>query len=616
MAEQLALVKQNDFSGDISTLNLLPWLADNGWQMTLGDGSEPVDEAMTLHVPGTSDNNLATNLQALDALLIQVTRFANPVEPYGVWLRTQLPGETGARQALILEAKRDKALVVDPFAQQKHMLREYVLGLKRTPAWEDTAHTDWPAVTLGSLGGLGNLQTVQGDLAARLARVTIDAIAGTTPLGKIWLGFRSDRLVNSGYFASRWEAEYGHLAANVAITDANDATALGGTEITYTGETPVIADDAFILAHQPVKVQSITVTATIDGTDYTLTDALGDGALASTPVAAADEEVDPGTAGTLDHVLIVPSSLLFKNPGDDSEICHDDGAGNLRDPLNVVVGAIVYATGAWTTTDPITADADYEYGLVEATFNYYSGICTFATAGVTAAAVTYTSYEDRSIRVTFTDPTLIWRWYAEVSDITAHPTDQIGRVLVLGRFKVSDGSTVCRVRLETGFSGTRAFANRPRVVVSGDDWILYPLGYVSFPETGRDSSQIEGQRLRLSMERTAGTGTLDMDHLVMIPVDEGFISVEAVSDLTALITPLRWPVLVMHSAEDRVTVIGTNSGDPIYSDVIAQVSGGLPAGTNVYAVIAAQRQADSVWQDTIDLTVEGFERWITLRGAE
>jgi hypothetical protein len=622
MAEQLALVKRDDFTSDVSVLNLLSgdWLADQGWEMSLGDGSEPVDEALMLHVPGTSDNDLAANVQALDAMLAQVKRFENPLEPYGVWLRTQLPGETNARQALILEAKRDKAMVIGPFAQQKHMLREYILGLKRTSAWEAIAKTDYHQVNLETIGGMESVLGVGGDLSARLARVTIEPAAWTEPLTRLWLGFRSDRFGNAGYFTPRWDVELGTLGTGAAVSNADDATATGGTEQVYTAEVPTLADDAFAVLHTPVKPTSITLTATIDGTDYTLTDALGDGALTTTPSVVADEELDPGATGTLNNVLIVPGSVLFKNPGDDSEICHDDGAGNLRDPLNAVVGAIVYATGAWTTTDPVTAEADYEYGLVEATIDYNVGVCTFTTNGVTAVTITYTSYINRTVRVTFTDPTLKVRWSMSVSDASAHPVDQAGKMLVIGRMKVSDGSTVCRVRLESGFAESRAFHNRSKVVVSGDEWTMYPLGYVSFPETGRALSNLDAignQQLRLSAELYAGTGTLEFDCLIMIPVDEGFIGFEASTDATIGVSLVNYPVTIAHSADNKVTAIGTNdSGDPIYNDITAQVIEGLPIGTSVYAVCAAQRYHASVRFDTLDLTIEGYERWFTLRGVE
>jgi hypothetical protein len=620
MAEQLALVVRDDFEYDVATLDLLAWRARDSWQMAIGDGEAPVDEALLIHVPGTSDDNLAANIQALDAMLVRVKHFQNPLEPYGVWLRHQLAGETGARQALILEAKRDKAQVSDLMIRE-HYLRDYVLGLKRTSAWEDVDRTDYHPVTLSTIGGMESVLTVSGDLSARMARVTIDGAEWASPLSKMWIGFRTHRFGNAGYFTPRWNAEFGHLGLGAAVSAANDETGTGGTEHEYVGEVPVLHPEArFTVLHTPVKPTSITLTALID-TSYTLHDAGGDGALRSTPGEVVDEEADPGTSGTLAHVMITPFSVLFKNPGDSSEICHDDGAGNLIDPLEELVGSIVYATGEWTYPGGLTAAVDYEYGLVEATFNYNLGTCTWITAGVTYVTITYTSYINRTVRVTFTDPTLKLRWTMSVNDASAHPADQAGKMLVIGRFKVSDGSTVCRVRLESGFAELRTFHNRSKVVVSGDEWMMYTLGYVSFPETGRALKNLDAignQQLRLSAELYAGSGTLEIDCLLMIPVDEGFIAFEAVTDGTiGGRGGMKYPVMIAHSADNKVTAIGTDAGgDPIYNDITAQVINGLPKGSTVYAVCAAQRADGSFREDTLDLSIEGYERWLTLRGAE
>jgi hypothetical protein len=701
MAEQLALVVRDDFTADIAVLDLLAWRARDSWQMAIGDGEAPVDEALLIHVPGTSDDDLAANIQALDAMLVRVQHFLNPVEPYGVWLRHQLAGETGARQALILEAKRDKAQVSDLMIRE-HYLRDYMLGLKRTSAWEDTGYREWYAEGLGTLGGMADLGYVRGDVAARLARVRIDGRAWVEPLTKVWIGFRSDRFFgNPGLFTPRWEIEFGTMGTGAAVTGDNDATAIGGAEHEYAGETPALSSGSngifFGVLHSPVKPGSITLVATIDGIDYTLTDT-GTGEVLSTGTATTDLELDPGLSGTLEHQLITPGSLYFmdgeiieghdngagtlRGPVSHAEsatgtsgrltntsiitpgsvivssdvpeaLAHDDSIGGLLDETETAVGTIDYVTGDWTytgggtvgeiaynttenvgTIDYATGDwtytgggvphtAAYEYGFVYATFDYNLGICTFPTADVTAVTITYTSYINRSVRVTFTDPTWQPRWSMSVSDASPHPEAQAGKMLVIGRFKMSDGSTVCRVRLESGFSESRTYHNHSKVVVEGDAWTLYPLGYVTFPEAGRARATLDAimvigqQRLRLSADLYAGSGTLEMDCLLMIPVDEGLIEFEGNTEPMIVIDPLRYPVMLTQSADNKVRAIGSDeNGVALYTDMAPQVLEGMPTGGNVHVVCAAQRYHESIRFDTIDLSIAGYERWLTLRGAE
>jgi len=66
MAAQVKLVRRRDFSSDVSTLSLFNYedgfsLTRDGWiQAVAGDDGGSVAEAMTLHVKGTSHEDLAS----------------------------------------------------------------------------------------------------------------------------------------------------------------------------------------------------------------------------------------------------------------------------------------------------------------------------------------------------------------------------------------------------------------------------------------------------------------------------------------------------------------------------------------------------------------------------
>ena len=145
--------------------------------------------------------------------------------------------------------------------------------------------------------------------------------------------------------------------------------------------------------------------------------------------------------------------------------------------------------------------------------------------------------------------------------------------------------------------------------------MLYPLGYVTFPMAGRmlaGISDMAAQTLWLSMDRSEGTGTLDFDSLIMIPTDEGFVSAEIDTTLTG--SAATWPIVVRHAADGKAEGVQTDTSYNPTGDCAVDVTGGLPAGANVHVILAATRSA-SIYTDLVDLEINAYERWLTLRGA-
>lgn len=197
MAEQVKLVlrdESTDFyggSGDVSNLDLSTWLAEQGWQQAVAADESTVDEALTLHVPGTTDDNLAANVQALDAMLLNAQRVNDFQNFREVWLRAQMAGESGARQALVTAVKRSPNVQqTDPLAVQ-HYLRDYFLGLKRAALWEGTTLRTTTGTGISALGGKLNYSGLAGD---RAARVALTRLASSSNLNEFWLGVQSTRL--------------------------------------------------------------------------------------------------------------------------------------------------------------------------------------------------------------------------------------------------------------------------------------------------------------------------------------------------------------------------------------------------------------------------------------
>lgn len=260
MSAQISLVRRDDFGLDQESLSLWNYangfsLAADGWAVARPQPSDTrVSEALTLQARGTSPDNLAANVQALDALLQKVAWFNDPQERYGVWLRVQQPRETGARQALVTAAKRDPLPIWSHAAQDGaggtatygygNFVAGHGLALERTPYWESSGSLIFDSMTsLSSVGGMGTIggtggTVVAGDLPARLGLVQFGSpIGGGGPMAQFWAGFRSARFGAPANFVPYWDLPKASIlqssggAGGGTATVSADAAATGGTAV-------------------------------------------------------------------------------------------------------------------------------------------------------------------------------------------------------------------------------------------------------------------------------------------------------------------------------------------------------------------------------------------------
>lgn len=266
MAAQVKLVRRCDFITDISSLSLYDdeegfGIAWDGWEPTIAaDGDLRVAEAMALQVQGDDHDDLADKLQALDGKIREVGWYADSVERYGIWLRTQLENETHARQALITEARgRLGSSVFNPSVSPGSYLREYQLALERTPWWEGTAYRLFMAVSLGCTGGMvdytGPYETVAGTVPARIAKTTIYGVdgGGSGALYEFWFGFRTNRFGTAANFAPVWDLGTHGVGSNDTTTLIGDITAYGSRRAQCTFDT-----DETELKRIQISLQGVT----------------------------------------------------------------------------------------------------------------------------------------------------------------------------------------------------------------------------------------------------------------------------------------------------------------------------------------------------------------------
>lgn len=257
MAAQLKLVKREDLGADVNSIDLLDGgngftLAKDGWVINTPEKLSSlfaiVPEAMTLRATGTSQDNLATVLQALTAKKQQGEWYQSEIERYGVWLRAQLDNETNARQTFIKTIKHRASGDYFSHATRYHnKMVEYTLGLERVGLWEATSYLNYAYTTnFVPIGAKidyttygGSPGAVTGDVAGRPAFVELYTPVGASHFFEAWVGFRTEHYGDRSLFQSAWSLRKG------AATDADtttgttnaDATALDGYKTVTTFAT-------------------------------------------------------------------------------------------------------------------------------------------------------------------------------------------------------------------------------------------------------------------------------------------------------------------------------------------------------------------------------------------
>ena len=237
-----------------------------------------------------------------------------------------------------------------------------------------------------------------------------------------------------------------------------------------------------------------------------------------------------------------------------------------------------------------------------------------------------TASDGNSVEVDFATQT---SWYRRetitLSNISANESDNYGVFLMLLAAKV-DAATTADVRVDRGFPQISEYdQDGDPVAVSSTSWAWHNMGLLQIPSRDIQSatttilsdSSDQSFRIEIFARRTSGAGSLHMDCIAMIPVDEFFIYCDAIYGIT---TDTR-TLLVTYSPHDRphaMTYTDGLAGDNISSlGIISTAGGGVPVGDGrMYVVLENQYQTRPVSTDTYDPSIQIIPRWITLRGSE
>ncbi len=154
-------------------------------------------------------------------------------------MRSQMVGETGARQAMIKAIRRGKAPVIDPLARTAHYLEITRWVLSRTALWEGPLCAPFPGRDQ-FVGWELNYTGIVGD---RPARVALARVLDTgDALRDFWFGVQSQRLnATPANFNPVWNLRLtppGNYGADTTggVTNA-DATAHDGYKVVCTFAT-------------------------------------------------------------------------------------------------------------------------------------------------------------------------------------------------------------------------------------------------------------------------------------------------------------------------------------------------------------------------------------------
>ena len=233
-----------------------------------GEVPEPVEETLSLLADCSSQDDLATKLQALDTMRRYADAYLRKREIRPVWWHAKAYSETGERRALVRKIETEISCPLVTRADWVEAYRAVVRAqVTRGGLWERTTTVAMPAATPAAAAAVVYDYTaspgadVVGDSPARISWLSISS--GKTyndPIARLWIGIQSanDYSTVLANFAPIWECEdAGATLGTDAARVAGDATASGGGLVRVTPGTATWA-----------KRLTINLGAVVGSVDY------------------------------------------------------------------------------------------------------------------------------------------------------------------------------------------------------------------------------------------------------------------------------------------------------------------------------------------------------------
>lgn len=251
-------------------------------------------------------------------------------------------------------------------------------------------------------------------------------------------------------------------------------------------------------------------------------------------------------------------------------------------------------------------------------WSLYLSVYLLATAGDTVITADATTINGASrLTVTFASTTAeAMRAFMRTLELGLPymPDDQRGQFKVLLRAKMSDASTA-RVRLLYGTATASAFKTYKALnatLVSGTSWFLYDMGIIKLPPMAQRSDGLlfdlimDRVALAINAERVSGSGNLHLDALILIPYNDGFVSLDASAAYTGL---------EVDTSPD-FAIIGLNDTD--FASAQPQPNNWLMPANDEAPLLVVAGQGATAHDKTVTAAIFAvvFRRWRTGRGSE
>ena len=271
------------------------------------------------------------------------------------------------------------------------------------------------------------------------------------------------------------------------------------------------------------------------------------------------------------------------------------------------------------------ADATYDQTYFESVWLCQNGTASNNTTLDVADATALGGAKSRWTPAGGSDDNMLTRVTIRASDLTAthavaasvDPQAQRSRNLVLLRAK-STGTGTFRVRIQSGFYGGDNWKTGARALVNSSSWYYYPMGTVDIPPLLYQPNWrtfIGQSAIRIQAELGAGTSSLDMDALIMIPQAEGAIYAKGGSVQYSSTGAVSYVEISSNAADIRSGIAYDTTNSQYEAVQIDPSNYALPNGP-VVTVFAAQRSSTQGLTDSPDIHLHYFTRWLNLRGSE
>ena len=229
-------------------------------------------------------------------------------------------------------------------------------------------------------------------------------------------------------------------------------------------------------------------------------------------------------------------------------------------------------------------------------------------------------------RVRITPGTATWakRLTMPLVAFTTNEEDNFGRFLRLLRHKVSAGTW--EVQLRTGYTAMADadFAQGPIVQVTNTAWDYVEAGIADvplrhlhgLPTSGYSDAYEKTYAIQIWARRTVGAGTLDLDCVCPVPVDEGFVSSSGFSLAGLAAGEAFWTFA--EGPDGVIGCIATNGGvTPEFAafPVVSADAFRLPPGDGRMVIVHAQATLADI-TDRVQISGYYYPCWYNLRGAE